>query len=404
MQQVPSNRRIILPFFIVIIIDAMSIGMVTPVLAPLVYQPSGILLGFTAQARHLLFGLILGLGPICFMLGAPIWGYCSDHYGRKKIILCCISGTLISFICYYLSFKFNCLTLIFIGRIIDGFTSGSQGVAQAAIADISQGKQKAANMGVIAVAMTIGLVAGPFIGGVFSEAHWGFNNTTPFLLAILLSLLNIIVFFTLLIETNTTKATSMSFGKQCISALHQPSVRWLMIGFFLFELAWSLYFQSLNLVLVNAFHASNHLLGIFSLYIGVVLSLGLIYLVRASIHRWSLSRTLVINQLVMALSFVGLLCLPWLTAQWLFATSIALSVALIYPAFIARISDNLPAEQQGFILGLTDAALALAFAISGFLAGWLSYFNIHLPTLVCLVTILLGNHFADFRSSINEEI
>lgn len=394
MQQVPkySNRRIILPFFIVIIIDAMSIGIIAPILAPLVYQPSGILSGFSLAARHMIFGLILGLGPICFMLGAPIWGHLSDRYGRKKILLCCISGTLISFICYYFSFKFNSLVLIFLGRIIDGFTSGSQGVAQAAIADISEGKQKAANIGVIAVAMTIGLVIGPFIGGVFSDhtvLSW-FNNTTPFLLAILLSLINIVIFFSLLIETKTTRATPLSFLKQCSTACQQSSVRWLITSFFFFELAWSLYFQSLNLTLVKKFHASNHLLGIFSLYIGIVLSVGLIYLVRASIKRFQLSNILLISQMIMALSFVGLLCLPFLAGQWLLATSIALSVALIYPAFIAKISDALPGEQQGFILGLTDAALALAFAVSGFLAGMLTYFNIHLPILICLLSMVLS--------------
>jgi len=92
----------------------------------------------------------------------------------------------------------------------------------------------------------------------------------------------------------------------------------------------------------------------------------------------------------MTASFIGLLCLPFLATQWFFATTIALSVALIYPSFIANISDALPREQQGFILGLTDAALALAFALSGFLAGTLSYFSIHLPIWVCLVSMILS--------------
>lgn len=394
MQQVPrySNRRVILPFFIIIIIDAMSIGIIAPILAPLVYQPSGTLLGFSAQARHLLFGVILGLGPICFMIGAPLWGHLSDTYGRKRILLCCISGTLISFICYYLAFKFNLLVLMFVGRIIDGFTSGSQGVAQAAIADISHGKQKAANMGVIAVAMTIGLVIGPFIGGVFSDhtvISW-FNNTTPFLLAIMFNLLNIGIFFTMLLETKTSQTPSTPFFRQLAKTVKQKPLSLIIASFFFFELAWSLYFQSLNLVLVKLFDAPKHFLGIFSLYIGIILSAGLVYLVRASIKRFQLTTILLASQVIMAASFIGLLSLPFLFMQWVFATSIALAVALIYTSFVAKISDAAPKEQQGFILGLTDAVLALAFAVSGFLAGVLSYFNIHLPSFTCFISTVLA--------------
>lgn len=388
MEQVPkthSNLRIILPFFIVIIIDAMSIGMIAPILAPLVYRPSGILAGFSLAQRHVLFGVILGIGPICFMLGAPLLGHLSDKFGRKKILLSCIFGTLISFICYYFSFKYSLLRLIFVGRVIDGLTSGSQGVAQAAIADISSGKQKAVNIGVIAVAMTIGLVIGPFIGGVFSDntvISW-FSNTTPFLFAIGLNLLNLLIFFTLLLETKHTRTSSTGFFKQLFITFKQPNIKALLLSFFLFELAWSLYFQSLNLVLVKLFHTEKHVLGIFSLYIGAILSLGLVYLVRTVIKHFPLIKAILHSQLLMGTSFLGLLLLPFFAAQWVFAATIALTVAVTYAGLIAKISDESPAQSQGFILGLTDGILALAFALTGFLSGFLTYYSIHLPAGVC---------------------
>jgi DHA1 family tetracycline resistance protein-like MFS transporter len=202
--------------------------------------------------------------------------------------------------------------------------------------------------------------------------------------------LNIGIFFTMLIETKMTQAPATSFFKQFFKIMKQKPLCLMILSFFFFELAWSLYFQSLSLVLVKLFNAPKHLLGVFSLYIGIVLSLGLVYLVRACIQRLSLSSILFANQLIMAASFAVLLALPFLSTQWVCATTIALTVALIYTAFIAKISDAAPSQQQGFILGLTDAALALAFAVSGFLAGTLSYFNIHLPNFTCLISILLG--------------
>ena len=76
--------------------------------------------------------------------------------------------------------------LLIIGRLIDGFTGGNTSVAMSSIADISDKKSKAGNFGIMGMAMGMGFVLGPFIGGKLGDSSvvsW-FNYSTPFLFAV----------------------------------------------------------------------------------------------------------------------------------------------------------------------------------------------------------------------------
>src|SRR3989338_5868287 len=165
-----QKYKIIAPFFIVLIIDVIGFGMISPVLAPMVISPEHSVLGShsTLEARHWLYGMLLALAPLCFMIGAPLMGFLSDYFGRRRLLLMCLMGTLIGFILYAVSFSLLSPLILILAALSVGLTSGSQSIAQAAMADISEGVQKTIHISWIALALTIGLVLGPFIGGFFS--------------------------------------------------------------------------------------------------------------------------------------------------------------------------------------------------------------------------------------------
>ena len=385
MRQVPA-------FFLVIIIDAMSFGIVTPVLAPLVNQAS--LLGGSDLYRHLMYGALQAMSPLCYMVGAPFLGYLSDRIGRKKILLYCILGSLLGLIGYATSFIFNSLIILFIARVIVGITSGSLAVAQAAIADASHhGADKAKNIGVIAVAMTIGLVAGPLLGGVFSDPtiiSW-FNNTTPFYVGIFLTVINL--FFLLKVLKNDRphlnpplqageENNKFTFFHELFHLFKLPKLRAILMVFFVFELGWSLYYSSVALLLAQQFHFSNKMIGIFSSYIGLMLSIFLFWGVRAIVRKIPL-KSIVMPSLILAsvILIIGFL-FDSMLLQWGIVLVIALSVALCYSILITLASDQLPSHEQGLLMGATDSLLSLTFAITGFLSGILAVSNALLPELI----------------------
>jgi MFS family permease len=288
MRQVPQPLFII-PFFLIIIIDAMSFGIVTPVLASMVNNSH--FLGNTAVDRHLVYGFLQAISPLCYMIGAPLLGYFSDHWGRKKILIYCVIGSFLGLAGYTLSFLFQSLTLLFIARIIVGVTSGSLAVAQAAIADISQGAQKARNIGVIAVAMTIGLVAGPLLGGVLSDntvISW-FNELTPFYVAIALTIASLFILL-MILKSNVVLISKekLAFFSELRNLVKIRRVCTIFIVFLFFELGWSLYYSSLALLLIQKFHLTNKVVGIFISGVGLFLSFFLIIGVRFFTTRFSL--------------------------------------------------------------------------------------------------------------------
>jgi DHA1 family tetracycline resistance protein-like MFS transporter len=58
------------------------------------------------------------------------------------------------------------LTLVYLSRIIDGFTGGNISTAQAYVSDVTTPQNRAKGMGMLGAAFGIGFTAGPFLGGV----------------------------------------------------------------------------------------------------------------------------------------------------------------------------------------------------------------------------------------------
>ena len=142
-----------------------------------------------------LYAVTLGLMPLVSVLTAPSIGKLSDRWGRKGLIVTGCSLNLISFIFPIIAISTQQVVWLIIGSILNGFAANAQPLSQAAIADMSQGKNRARRFGLDAFSMALATILGPLCGFYLSDTHlvsW-FNLMTPFYLAILLALLTIIL-------------------------------------------------------------------------------------------------------------------------------------------------------------------------------------------------------------------
>src|SRR3990167_3386359 len=146
---------IAMPLFLVLFIDGMGLGLVFPLLNALVMDPHSSFLPthFGDAIRNVCFGSLVGIYMICWFFGASFLGDLSDHIGRRKALLLCLIGAFFGYVLSAISVILHSVFLLLLGRVIAGFTAGSQPIAQAAIVDLSEPEHKVRNLGFILLAV-----------------------------------------------------------------------------------------------------------------------------------------------------------------------------------------------------------------------------------------------------------
>lgn len=391
MKQVPaSGNKAVFVYFLVISLDSISFCLIAPILAPLLAHSS---VFFPAHHSvfldYSLYGLLISFFPLAYMIGAPILGILSDRFGRKRVLLCSLILTLIAFVSYVVAFAWKSIEILIFARLLAGLSASSQGVAQAAVIDFAKNNEKPRVISTIAIGMTMGLVIGPLFASFWiSTATW-----IPFAIVILFGIFSI--FLLIIFINNDSLFSTQSIKKSSFRHfLKKPQIRQLFILFVLFEFGWSLYYQTLPLWLSLHWHLKNPQLGFINSYVGTLLALSLFLGTRLGLRFTTLPSLIELGFSFGACTLVLITTKISLLSFLLLVFPIVLAVALIYPALISQLSELCSADQQGLLMGMSDAFMALTFTITGTLSSLLSYFNSTLPFLlaaICWVTAGFGS-------------
>ena len=154
--------------FVVVLIDLIGLGIIIPILP---------FLAPTLGASNLDIALIISIYSLCGGLASPYWGKLSDRIGRKPVILICLAGASASYVLLALA---ETLAALYLSRAIAGVMAGNFGVASAMIADLSKPENRAKAMGMIGAAFGLGLVIGPFLGGILAGDDGNYFRTGVF--------------------------------------------------------------------------------------------------------------------------------------------------------------------------------------------------------------------------------
>jgi DHA1 family tetracycline resistance protein-like MFS transporter len=146
------NRRSSSIFIMVItlFIDAIGFGIIIPLMP---FYTSDLRAGPAA------LGILLASFAFMQFFFAPILGRWSDNIGRKPVLLVSIFASALGYIIFGLADSF---LLLLISRIIAGIATETA-VAQAYIADITTGEERASGMGKVNAAHGAGFIVGPAI-------------------------------------------------------------------------------------------------------------------------------------------------------------------------------------------------------------------------------------------------
>src|SRR5262245_6793212 len=131
---------------------------------------------------------------IAQVIFSPITGLLSDRVGRKPVIILSLVGTAVGSLLTGLA---GSLTLLFVGRIVDGASGSSVAVAQASVTDVAEPSERARLLGLLGAAFGVGFALGPAIGGIAALV----SHRLPFLIAAAIAGVNALVALKRLPET-----------------------------------------------------------------------------------------------------------------------------------------------------------------------------------------------------------
>jgi len=264
------------------------------------------------------------------------------------------------------------------------------------IVDVSTEEHKARNVGFILLAVSLGFVFGPLAGGLLSDTHlasWC-NEATPMFFAAVVSLLNAGLLAKYFKETFTsTRAIKIRIQLAIeifAAAFKNKNIRMLSLVLLIFISGWGEYFGFMSQFLLRRFHYSALETSLFMMVMACGFSIGFGFLVDYCAKRFNLKRCVCI-----ALFIGSAICLmtalsytPWII--WCSTVFLGIVIAIAYSILITMFSNQVSAEEQGWVMGVTNAIMALSFGVTTFFSGFVAYFDESLPIFWAFLGMLIS--------------
>ena len=396
-----NGERSLLPILTVNFVGTLGFGIVLPFLVFLVTRLGG---------NALIYGIMGATYSFFQLIGAPILGRWSDRFGRKRVLLLSQLGTLVSWGIFLVALALPThamfavdsevlgaftitvpLAVLFFARALDGVTGGNVSVANAYLADITEGKDRSASFGKMAISTNLGYVLGPALAGVLGATAMG--ETLPVLAAFAISAVASLLIAFGLRESRLCMLAAdpeqLNVGqmlgqdqKQCFQmmaaptlsvseVLKLPSVALLCALQFLVFLAFNFFYIGFPVYAATGIGWSLTETGVFFAVMGILM-IGVQGPVLSRAAAVLSERALVVGGgVVLALSFV-LFTSRATPVIYAGAALLALGNGLMWPSLVAVLSKTTPPRYQGTVQGFAGSAAAVA-SVAGLLAGGLLY-------------------------------
>ena len=358
--------------FLIVCMDLVGFGIIIPLLP--FYVP-----GYD-EHNPLRVTLLFSVYSACQFVAAPILGMLSDRFGRRPVLVVSQLGSavgylLLAFAGYYEGT--TRLVLVYLSRVIDGFSAGNISTAQAYVSDVTTPENRARGMGVLGAAFGIGFCLGPFLGSMLSRV----DITLPGYFAAAFSVLAAFLTWRKLPEVKPkgpAEAEAWLHPRRFLPVLRKPVLAQLLAISFFTMAAFVMMECTVGLFLHKALGFAEWHVGLFFGFLGVVIAVvqgGLVGRLTKAFGEWPLA---VAGTLLVAGGMAGFVgtgfiagaaFAPALAVLLLSGATNATGRSLQQPTVSSLLSRFSDPREQGVVFGMFHGLGSLARVAGPVVAG-----------------------------------
>ncbi len=388
---------------LIVLISFIGSSIAYPIFPPLFLQSTDQLIispQWSDTSRRILLGLTLAIFPLGQFIGSPILGRNSDIYGRKKILVISLAGSMLGYLLTVISFWTNCFWLLLFSRFLTGFMEGTFAVARAFASELTT-INKFVSFGRINTMAGIGYIIGPIIGGLLSNANvvpW-FSWSFPFTFAALASIITLGFAWWKLPEHKILHKPEKESIVSQLNIIRQfkllfqnhPHLLHLLIISTLFTFAVDMFYEFGPVYLAGKWFMSPGMIALYNAALSAALALGASWLPYHLSKRLPIHKIIILAMMSTTLIFAAMIAFQYPMSMFLFFALIGFSITSVTTTMTIHISNVSHTAIQGEVMGAQLSLRTLGDALICFIGGLLIVLSITLPIIICCITALIAS-------------